>query len=211
MSLLRYSSWVERCTVLGPGKRAVLWVHGCCFSCEGCIGENYKSGGWLETTPEDAARWYLESGSEGLTVSGGEPMLQAEALAEMVERIRQERDCGVIVYTGFLYEELLERGKQELGLSRFLSQIDLLIDGPYRRELDWNQPYRGSENQRLLPLTDRYRSSLESYYGAAEGRAVELRLSGSQTLLVGVPGKEQAEVWRKIKRLGEQNEGRVEA
>lgn len=204
MSVLRYGARVGNCTVLGPGNRAVLWVHGCCFACEGCIAESYKTGPYEECPPEEAAAWYLAQGAEGLTVSGGEPMLQAEALADMMDCIRRERDCGLIVYTGFVYEALLAR--EDPAVRRFLGQIDLLIDGPYRRELDWNQTARGSENQRLLPLTDRYRDVLEAYYLRRRGRQVELRLSTKQTLLVGVPGREQEAVWGSLKRLGEYHE-----
>lgn len=202
MSILRYSARVSRCGVLGPGMRCVLWVYGCCFSCEGCIGEGYKSGSFLETTAAEAAQWYLRQQADGLTVSGGEPMLQAAALAEMVSRIRAVRDCGVIVYTGFTYEALLEKAEDDPGIRCFLGQIDLLIDGPYIRNLDWNQPYRGSENQRLLPLTPRYRAELDAYYRSGGARRTEIRLSEKRTLLVGVPGQDQAQVWTKIKELG---------
>lgn len=202
MSTLRYSARVSQCGVLGPGTRCVLWVYGCCFSCEGCIGEGYKNGGFQETTAEEAARWYLGWQADGLTISGGEPMLQAAALAEMVSRIRAVRDCGVIVYTGFTYEALLKKAVDDPGIHRFLGQIDLLIDGPYIRDLDWNQPYRGSENQRLLPLTPRYRAEINTYYRSADARRTEIRLSEEWTLLVGVPGREQARIWAKIKELG---------
>lgn len=202
MSTLRYSARISRCGVLGPGMRSVLWVYGCCFSCEGCIGEGYKNGGFQEATAEEAAWWYLEQQADGLTISGGEPMLQAYALAEMVSRIRAVRDCGVIVYTGFTYEDLLERAKDDPGVRCLLGQIDLLIDGPYIQEQDWNQPYRGSENQRLLLLTPRYREELDTYYRSASARRTEIRLSEERTLLIGVPGREQTRAWAKIKELG---------
>ena len=203
MNTLRYSARLDSCAVLGPGNRAVFWVFGCCFSCKGCIGERFKTGPSLETTPQEAAEWYLRLNADGLTISGGEPMLQAGALAEMVERIRAERDCGVIVYTGFVYEDLLK--KNDADIPRFLRQIDLLIDGPYMRELDHNQPYRGSENQRFLPLTERYRKELETYYKAAQSRQIELHFSEQRTMMAGVPGREQADIWRKVKELGERN------
>lgn len=204
MSILKYSARIDGCKVLGPGNRAVLWVFGCCFSCKGCIGENYKTGTWLETTPEETAEWYLRQNADGLTISGGEPMLQAEALAETVQRIRAARECGVIVYTGFLYETLLKEGNPDV--LRFLKEIDLLIDGPYVRELDRNQPYRGSENQRFLLLTERYRGHMEDYYRGAKSRQIEFHLSNQRTLMAGIPGREQAEIWKKIKELGERNE-----
>ena len=200
--ILRYSTRLGNCAVLGPGQRAVLWVYGCCFSCPGCIGENYKTGKWTQTTPEEAAAWFLRQKADGLTISGGEPMLQAAALDEMLSRIRAERDCGVIVYTGFVYEKLLEMSLYDPDLKHFLHSIDLLIDGPYIRELDRNQPYRGSENQRIFPLTDRYVSDIESYYHSATERKIEIHLSEQFTLMAGVPGQDQARVWKKIKQLG---------
>ncbi|MBR0280957.1 MAG: radical SAM protein [Oscillibacter sp.] len=203
MNTLRYSARLERCAVLGPGNRAVFWVFGCCFSCKGCIGERYKTGRSLETTPQEAAEWYLRQNADGLTISGGEPMLQADALSETIGLIRAARDCGVIVYTGFVYEELLK--KHDPDINRFLGQIDLLIDGPYIQDLDHNQPYRGSENQRFLLLTERYRTELETYYKAARSRQIELHFSEQQTMMAGVPGREQADIWRKIKELGERN------
>lgn len=201
MSVLRYGARASGCKVLGPGNRAVLWVYGCCFDCPGCIAESYKRGPYKETTPEEAAAWYLARNADGLTISGGEPMLQAAALGEMISCIRNERDCGVIVYTGYVYEDLLARKDPEI--MAFLDQTDLLIDGPYQQDQDRNQMALGSGNQRLIALTDRYKDSLW-YYGQP-GRKVELRLSEEETLLIGVPSQEQREVWRKLKRLGEEH------
>ena len=198
---IRYSAKVEQTQVLGPGKRAVLWVHGCCFDCPGCIAPGFKEGSYTEADPQTLARWYLDLDAEGLTISGGEPMLQAEALARMIREIRGVRDTGVIVYTGFVYETLLEKARQDDGIQSFLEQIDLLIDGPYIQERNHGEPYRGSDNQRLLALTDRYSEQLKSYYAGQQGRQIEIRISGENTLLVGVPSRDQAEIWNNIKSM----------
>lgn len=197
-ALLRYGARASDVTVLGPGKRCVLWVFGCCFSCEGCIGEHYKTGSWLETSAREMAEWYLSHPADGLTISGGEPMLQAGALCEMIDRIRAVRPCGVIVYTGFTLEMLQDESED---VRRLLEHIDLLIDGPYIRELDHNQSGRGSENQRIIPLTPLYQQEAKTYY-APHVRHTEIRMSREGTLMIGVPDREQAEVWRKIKTLG---------
>lgn len=198
---IRYGEKIDSCTVLGPGRRAVLWVHGCPFDCPGCIAPSYRYGPFQEMSSAEAAAWYLRiPDSEGLTISGGEPMQQAEALADMVEEIRREKDTGLIVYTGYRLEEL--QAMQNSQIERFLSQIDLLIDGRYEQELNDDQPYRGSGNQRFLPLTDRYRTALETYYHAASGRQIELCVTGNSVLLVGVPGKDQAQIWQSLKKEG---------
>lgn len=201
MSALRYGARVGATSVLGPGRRAAIWVYGCCFSCEGCIAPGFREGAWETASPEEMADWYLRQQADGLTISGGEPMLQAAALADMLDCIRRRTDCGVIVYTGFVWEALQEKARADEGVRRLLSRIDLLIDGPYVASLDDNKPYRGSSNQRLIPLTERYRGALYTYYSGGS-RAMEIHLSGQGTLMVGVPGREQAEIWKHIKQLG---------
>lgn len=202
---IRYSARIGDCRNLGPHLRAVLWVQGCCFHCEGCIASGFTGGegaAFVES-PEALARWYLaQPGCEGLTISGGEPMLQAGPLADMIDAIRRERDAGVIVYTGFTYEALRERAALDAGTRRFLERIDLMIDGPYVRGLDVNQPYQGSSNQRLLALTDRYAADLNGYYAAPPGRSVEMRVTDDRILLVGVPSADQARIWADIKKMG---------
>ena len=167
--------------VLGPGVRYVLWVQGCGKRCPGCTAPtawDMEAGTPVKT---GALAWEIAlSGADGLTISGGEPFLQAEELAEMIDVIRRKRDMGVIVYTGFLYEELMEREDARALLER----TDLLIDGPYIRELDDGKSLRGSSNQRVIPLTDRYADQLHLY--GAEGRPTERFRHGINIHDVGV-------------------------
>lgn len=204
--MIKYSEKIESTELLGPGERAVLWVYGCCFDCPGCIATNFKQGSYLEASEEELSEWFLTSGMSDITISGGEPMLQAEALAKMLRMIREKREIGVIVYSGFVYEDLLKRAKEEQGIEAFLAEIDLLIDGPYMEEKNDNQPFRGSANQRIIPLTDRYIDKIDAYYHHTNGRQVEVRLSGEKTLMVGVPSKDQAAIWDRIKALSEPTE-----
>lgn len=200
---IRYSERIESTQLLGPGDRAVLWVFGCCFDCPGCIAYNFKHGSYYEDTVDSIVDWILSTGKNDITISGGEPMLQAEKLATVLEHVRQVRDMGVIVYSGYIYEDLLVRAEKDDGIHRFLNSIDILIDGPFVESLNNNDPYRGSSNQRIISLTSRYSDVIEDYYYKQEGRKIEVRISGEKTLMIGVPSKDQAEIWRQIKNLGE--------
>lgn len=201
--MLRYHERITDCGILGPYRRAVLWTHGCCFNCEGCIADEYRNGSFRECTAGQMAEWFLENAvhEEGITISGGEPFLQAEDLAKTIRMIRRERDLGVIVYTGFLYEQLLEKQEREKGVRALLDQTDLLIDGPYVRALDRGAalPARGSENQRILPLTERYREEIDTYYYGCGKRKIEIRVEADRTIMVGVPSQEQARLWKTLK------------
>ena len=65
-----------------------------------------------------------------------------------------------------------------------LNRIDLLIDGPYVRELDDGLSLRGSSNQRVLPLTRRYLKDLNRY--GQPNRPVETFRHGAEVHFVGV-------------------------
>ena len=168
--------------VLGPGNRFGLWVQGCLQRCLGCVAENAQD---IEKgTPIEIGALALEillSNADGLTISGGEPFLQAEELAKLLDIIEHKRDMGVIVYTGYKYEELINQD----GAAKLLSKIDLLIDGPYVKALDDGLSLRGSSNQRIIPLTDRYKEYL-SEYGTGP-RKTESFCHGIYVHEIGIP------------------------
>jgi len=140
------------CRVLGPGLRAVLWVLGCLRACPGCLVPESWSPQGPESSVEEVADWILGCpGIEGITLTGGEPMGQARALAALVDRVRSRRDLGVVCFTGYQFEELRHEDHSAL-----LARVDLLIDGPYQVEQHSDLLWRGSANQRLIPLTPRY-------------------------------------------------------
>ena len=169
-------------TTLGPGKRFCLWVQGCRQRCPGCVAplSRDENGGRLIPVNALAVEIAL-SGMDGLTISGGEPFLQAAALAEMLDLIREKRDMGVIVYTGYI----LERLKEEPESRALLERIDLLIDGPYIQELDDGGSLRGSSNQRVICLTDRYKYDLALY--GQDGRETQTFHHAVYDNIVGIP------------------------
>ena len=197
---IRYGGKADHTRLLGPGDRAVLYTYGCCFDCPGCVARSFRFGESFTASPEELVDWFLATGAEGLTISGGEPFLQAEALAEMVRRIRERRDVGVIVYTGFLAEDLEGKARTDPGVRDFLARVDLLIDGPYRQEEDHNEPFRGSANQRLLLRTDRYQDALAPYYLETRGRKIEITANDHGSMMVGVPSRDQLAFWRSMNR-----------
>ena len=179
-------------TTLGPYTRYAIWVQGCCRQCPGCIAPDAQDpDGGRTMKVDDLVRKILRySDHEGLTISGGEPFLQAPALCLVIDRIREERDCGVIIYTGFTLEELQGDQAPE-GALELLKRTDLLIDGPYIRELNDDASLRGSSNQRIIPLTDRYKDQL-NMYGVPGERKTDVRWTEDGFFISGVPSKATA-------------------
>ncbi len=177
--------------VLGPGKQAVIWVQGCRFACPSCIVPDSwdENAGDLVTVTE-LVDWVLAvPGIEGVTFSGGEPMLQAEALCNLVDALLDRTNLGVMCYTGYRLEHLEQQGTA--AQQTLLQKIDLLIDGLYIEKLHGDLLWRGSANQRLLPLTERYRSLITALLSDADrsaGLEFFMGLAGELSF-VGVPNK----------------------
>ncbi len=194
----------DRCKVLGPGERFAVWVQGCPFSCPGCIARSMHDldGGYLMEIDKLADQILATEGIDGITISGGEPFLQAEEMAALLERVHEAADLGVIVYTGFQYETLLRLSETQPEIGRLLGQVDLLIDGPYEEDKNLDYGMKGSVNQRTILLTERYRDDLDLYNDPESGRKNELYQSGNESFLVGVPSKKLATEWKRIRDDG---------
>jgi len=135
----------------------VIWVQGCPFACRNCIvPESWDAEGGEQVSVAELVRWVLEQPDiKGLTLSGGEPMAQAAALTRLIREATAHRDLGVVCYTGYTYEHLCGHGTAEQ--KEFLQHIDLLIDGVYLEQRHADLLWRGSANQRLICLSERYR------------------------------------------------------
>lgn len=162
LATLRIFRREKQVSVLGPGLRAVLWVQGCSVGCRNCIVPESWAPDSGESVPVvELVEWILEPPAiEGVTFSGGEPMEQAVGLAELAQSLRIRSDLGIICYTGYRFEDLQAHGTAAQCV--LLDAIDLLIDGPYVESLHADLLWRGSENQRLIPLTSRYRPLVEA-------------------------------------------------
>ena len=89
-----YHSKLSFGTVDGPGIRYVLFLAGCQLGCAFCHnpdtwarGEQQITADEVLTEMEDYRNFYESSGG-GLTVSGGEPLLQPEFLSELLAKAK---------------------------------------------------------------------------------------------------------------------------
>jgi len=166
--------------VNGPGVRTVIHFQGCKFQCPGCFNpETHSLEGGIEMTLEQVLE-NIPPHIEGVTISGGEPFLQQEALLKLVT-ILHELSFSVVVFSGFYRDEI---EKLKFG-NKILSNIDVLIDGRFEGNQVSSQGLHGSDNQTIHLLTDRYK--LEDF----EQREVELSFDvNGSTRITGFPTKE---------------------
>lgn len=168
---------------LGPFKRYALWVQGCNKRCRGCISPDAQplAGGTVIDVADLAAEILSVPEIEGITISGGEPFLQQDALVELVDLLKSKRDLGLIIYTGMHYSEIED--------APLAHRCDLIIDGEYIEELNDDMSLRGSSNQNAICLSNRYEQYVQQYFGYP-GRKVEFVVNNRQINMVGIPAKQ---------------------
>ena len=125
----------------GEGLRAVIWTQGCSHNCKGCHNpetHSFDKGILLEV--DDVKQMIKDlTLQDGITLSGGDPFFQTEAVAE-IAKYAKELGFNVWTYTGFLFEDLLKNEKTK----NLLKYIDVLVDKSL------NIKFRGSTNQRII-------------------------------------------------------------
>jgi anaerobic ribonucleoside-triphosphate reductase activating protein len=184
--LLNIAEYQPKTATLGPGLRFAIWVQGCPFTCKGCVSPKWVPFQLAQAIPvaEMADRVVQTQGIEGITLSGGEPMMQAGRLANLLEIVLEKRpELNVIVFSGFQLGQLVWADAK-----RLLSLTDVLIDGQYIANLNDSQGLRGSSNQCTHFLTDTLRHR-EDYFFKKQ-RNVEFHVKDDGVLMVGVPTKD---------------------
>lgn len=137
----------------GPGIRYAVFTQGCSHACKGCHNPNSHAltGGYLKSIDEIIEEIDNNPLLDGITLSGGEPMLQAKPLISLCLEIKK-RGLHIILYSGYTYEEILSLGPHQKEL---LSLCDMLIDGKYEADkASFSLLYRGSSNQRVINVQE---------------------------------------------------------
>ncbi|WP_036605509.1 anaerobic ribonucleoside-triphosphate reductase activating protein [Paenibacillus assamensis] len=149
---MRVLSFVHDSVVDGEGLRSVIFLSGCPHRCEGCHNPqswNMRAGEVLSV--EEAAAELLSNPLTDVTLSGGEPFMQAREVKRLACILR-EAGRHIWAYTGYTLEYIQQNGTVDM--NELLTYIDVLVDGPFLQER--RRPelrYRGSDNQRIWKLS----------------------------------------------------------
>ncbi len=142
---------------LGPGvlgastNRMGVWTQGCSLrKCPGCSSTHTWSGdGGKAVSVESVLRLARSQAvpPSGLTISGGEPSDQAEAVTSLVTRFRATfPGAEIVLYTGLQWPVLAER------FPALTALLDVAVTGPFVRTRE-PTPLTGSSNQEVHLLT----------------------------------------------------------
>jgi anaerobic ribonucleoside-triphosphate reductase activating protein len=180
-------------TVLGPGRRIGLWLQGCSIHCPGCVSQDtWAPDPGREMTVAGLMRWcraVAGAGLSGITISGGEPFDQPQALRHLLDALCAWRteindDFDILCYSGYPMAVLEKRHP------RLLERLDALIPEPFVESLARTHLWRGSANQPLVPLSARGNQRYAEYVDAlsdSAGKRIQAQVDGDQVWYIGIP------------------------
>lgn len=160
--MMRYAGMIKNDIAAGEGVNVSFFTQGCHFHCMGCHNPqtwDFQGGKeFTSNTLEELLKALSANGVQrNLSIMGGEPLCTENIfLVNMIilEVKKVFPDIKIYIWTGYTYEELLER-LDEPKIGAILDNIDYLIDGRFEiGERDISLPMRGSRNQRVLNMKE---------------------------------------------------------
>lgn len=139
--------------VNGPGIRYVLFMQGCPHDCKGCQNpETHDINGGIITNTDAVVNDILGTKFiDGVTLSGGDPLMQPEAAYDIVSRLKAT-GLDIWIYTGWTWEQLTALSTNNI-IWKILENTNVLVDGRFESNLQSDEClFRGSTNQRLIDV-----------------------------------------------------------
>ncbi|MEI6209725.1 MAG: 4Fe-4S single cluster domain-containing protein [Desulfuromonadales bacterium] len=187
-------------TALGYGRRIGIWLQGCPIHCDGCISaDTWEDDPEREIPLDMLLDWCMDiSGGEldGVTITGGEPFHQPEALRALLEKLRRWRleigiTLDILCYSGFDMNHLERR------FPAILTLIDAVIPGPFLVNRPNGDSLFGSDNQSVVILSA---LGKERYAGALFLETCRKQIQASSDSeglwLIGIPGRGDMDTFR---------------
>ena len=151
---MRYAQIRDMDISNGEKIGVALFTSGCRFYCKNCFNKelwDVKSGNlWSKEVEDNFLTLAKPDYISRISILGGEPFIDENLtdLEKLVKRIKETYPNKKLwIYSGYTYEELLERAKN------ILNYVDIIVDGTYVNQLkDYKLKFRGSSNQRVIDV-----------------------------------------------------------
>lgn len=146
---------IETCgTVDGPGLRYIIFMQGCLMRCQFCHNpDTWKMSDGKETTVQelvDDIESYLpffKASGGGVTVSGGEPLIQAKFITELFKELKKLGIHTAIDTSGGCYSKSPSFRKS---LDELLSLTDLVLMDLKQINPERHKTLTGLKNDHIL-------------------------------------------------------------
>ena len=140
-------------TVDGPGIRYVLFMQGCPLRCLYCHNpDTWEIGKGEKITADEVIEEFNKNRSfytkGGITVSGGEPLLQVDFLIDLFKRAKEENIHTCIDTSGATYNP--ENREYTEKLNELMKYTDLVMLDIKHIDSDSHKKLTGKDNNRIL-------------------------------------------------------------
>ena len=97
-ALMRVGQIEHNSLIYGPYSRTVVWTKGCDLACKGCWNKDlWPSVGGEIIEVKSIVDKAIDSGDEGITILGGEPLQQASSTLALIMNA-QQRVWGISIH-----------------------------------------------------------------------------------------------------------------
>lgn len=169
---------------LGIGIRLGIWTKGCNRICPGCSNPELQIFDPSSDIPvKELLQSFEKYSFDGVTITGGEPFLQAKELSELVKGFINHGIEDILIFSGFTKKELIE--KHDKDIDYILENIAVLIDGPFDIRKPSNKILIGSTNQKVHFQNEAFKERYESYM--KNNKQVDVFKFNNEVHFIGVP------------------------
>ncbi len=184
--------WHFPVVTLGPGRRLGIWLQGCSIQCEDCIApENQPFDEAFMMTVDELMKETADAlnNADGVTISGGEPLDQKDALQCLLNEINMRGKNDILIYSGYTKNKVLEIFPEISGL------VAALISEPFVKGDITSAIWKGSENQILTVFSEQHRGKYEVWSNSTE-RRLQLVRKDTGSYLLGIPQQDDLTILR---------------
>ncbi|GGE78447.1 pyruvate formate-lyase-activating enzyme [Priestia taiwanensis] len=151
-----YVHSVESCgTVDGPGIRYIVFMQGCLLRCQYCHNaDTWNIGAGKEMTVDEiveeakAYKAFMDASGGGITISGGEPLLQAEFVTEVFKRCKEEGIHTTLDTSGGCFDSSNEEFMKHF--DELMAVTDLLLVDIKQIDSKKHRKLTGKPNEHIL-------------------------------------------------------------
>jgi anaerobic ribonucleoside-triphosphate reductase activating protein len=129
---------------------------------------------------------------DGITISGGEPFDQPDALRWIISAVHASGLDDVLIYSGYGWPEIAER------FPWITDHPAAIVDGPFELGTPTGEGWKGSENQSLVLLGEHLKERYAAWT-SGETRRMQYVARADGKFLIGIPRQGDAEVFRQLR------------
>ena len=154
-----YSRIIYVDTTNGKGIGNTIFLSGCSYHCKGCFNKevwDYNHGNELT---DDVINEFVDKSKKEyinrISILGGEPLddFNKYSTYKIIKKINEENlKLNIWIWSGSLFESLMERSKSDYIIDYILSHTNVLVDGRFDITKLCYGAFSGSSNQRVIDV-----------------------------------------------------------